>query len=114
MSTNTPITPDVMTIPRKTVDGVLPNLIGIMRPDLANALAEIGTPPKQIKMRAGQIWQWIYVKGARRFDEMTTLSKDFRALLAKTSRSPVLKSSRNKCPRMAHANTCYASLAVTR
>ena len=82
MSTNTPITPDVMTIPRKTVDGVLPNLIGMMRPDLANAFAEIGTPPKQIKMRAGQIWQWIYVKGARRFDEMTNLSKDFRALLA--------------------------------
>jgi 23S rRNA (adenine2503-C2)-methyltransferase len=81
MSTNTPITPDVMTIPRKAVDGVLPNLIGMTRAALANALGDIGTPPKQIKMRSAQIWSWIYVKGARRFDEMTNLSKDFRASL---------------------------------
>ena len=81
MSTNTPITPDVMTIPRKAVDGVLPNLIGMSRNDLAKALGEVGIPPKQVKMRTAQIWQWIYVKGARRFDEMTTLSKDIRAAL---------------------------------
>ena len=49
MSTNTPITPDVMTIPRKSVDGVLPNLIGMMRPDLANALAESERRPNKSK-----------------------------------------------------------------
>jgi len=81
MSTNTPITPDVMTIPRKPVDGALPNLIGLMRPALSQALVDIGIPQKQIKMRTAQIWQWIYVKGARRFDEMTTLSKDIRTSL---------------------------------
>ena len=81
MTTNVPITPDVMTIPRKAVDGVLPNLIGMSRNDLAKALGEVGIPPKQVKMRTAQIWQWIYVKGARRFDEMTTLSKDIRAAL---------------------------------
>ena len=81
MSTNAPITPDVMTIPRKAVDGALPNLIGMMRADLAIALGEIGTPQKQIKMRAAQIWSWIYVKGAHHFGEMTNLSKDFRASL---------------------------------
>jgi 23S rRNA (adenine2503-C2)-methyltransferase len=70
-----------MTIPRKAVDGVLPNLIGMSRNDLAKALGEVGIPPKQVKMRTAQIWQWIYVKGARRFDEMTTLSKDIRAAL---------------------------------
>jgi len=81
MSTPTPITPDVMTIPRKAADGALPNLIGLQRDALATALAEIGTPQKQIKMRTAQIWQWLYVKGAKTFDEMTNLSKDFRASL---------------------------------
>jgi 23S rRNA (adenine2503-C2)-methyltransferase len=81
MSTNTPITPDVMTIPRKTDADVLPNLIGLRREALSAALGEVGIPEKQIKMRTAQIWQWIYVKGARRFDEMTNLSKDIRAAL---------------------------------
>jgi len=81
MSTPTPITPDVMTIPRKAADGALPNLIGLQRDALSAALAEIGTPQKQIKMRTAQIWQWLYVKGAKTFDEMTNLSKDFRASL---------------------------------
>lgn len=81
MSSKTPITPDVMTIPRKAVDGALPNLIGLRREELAQKLGEFGIPQKQIKMRTAQIWQWLYVKGARRFDEMTTLSKDIRASL---------------------------------
>lgn len=81
MTTNVPITPDVMTIPRKAVDDALPNLIGLQRDALATALAEIGTPAKQVKMRTAQIWQWLYVKGAKSFDEMTNLSKDFRAAL---------------------------------
>ena len=33
-------------------------------------------------MRVGQIWQWIYQWGKRDFDEMTNLSKGFRAELA--------------------------------
>ena len=81
MTSTLPITPDVMTIPRKPIEGVLPNLIGLQRDSLSNALAEIGTPQKQIKMRVAQIWSWIYVKGARSFDEMTNLSKSFRETL---------------------------------
>jgi len=78
---STPITPDVLTIPRKT-DPALPNLIGMTRAQLAQALADVGTPEKQIKMRTSQIWQWIYTKGVTSFDQMTSLSKDFRALLS--------------------------------
>lgn len=79
----TPITPDMMTIPRKADESpALPNLIGMMRPALTAALISIGTPEKQAKMRTAQIWQWIYVKGIKNFDHMTNLSKDFRILLA--------------------------------
>ena len=84
MTSKTPITPDVITIPRKVDGDILPNIIGLQKDALANALDEIGTPAKQIKMRTAQIWQWLYVKGAQSFDEMTNLSKDFRTLLLKS------------------------------
>ncbi|MEM6933774.1 MAG: 23S rRNA (adenine(2503)-C(2))-methyltransferase RlmN, partial [Pseudomonadota bacterium] len=41
-----------------------------------------GVPDKQIRMRVGQLWQWIYQKGVVDFDEMTNLSKEFRQQLA--------------------------------
>ena len=84
MTSKTPITPDVITIPRKVDGDILPNIIGLQKDALANALNEIGIPAKQIKMRTAQIWQWLYVKGAQTFDEMTNLSKDFRTLLLKS------------------------------
>ncbi len=84
MPVTTPITPDMLTIPRKDEPAGLPNLIGMTRDQLALALAleGIGTPERQVKMRLGQIWMWLYQKGVHSFDEMTNLSKDFRALLA--------------------------------
>lgn len=77
-----PITQDVMTIPRKLPETEKTNLIGLTRDGLRDALANAGTPEKQIKMRTGQVWQWIYQKGVRDFADMTNLSKDYRALLA--------------------------------
>ncbi|MEO1564396.1 MAG: 23S rRNA (adenine(2503)-C(2))-methyltransferase RlmN [Pseudomonadota bacterium] len=74
------VTPDVRTAPRIASDP-RPNLIGLTRDQLSSALADIGTPEKQIKMRTGQIWQWIYQKGVTSFDEMTNLAKEFRAKL---------------------------------
>src|SRR5215813_613690 len=59
-----------------------PSLVGLSRAQLAEALAAIGVPAAQRKMRAQQIWHWLYVRGARRFDEMTSVSKDLRAALA--------------------------------
>ncbi len=84
MSTNTPITQDLLTIPRKLPKDGPVNLVGLSREKLRDALIEAGTPEKQAKMRTGQIWQWIYQKGVREFDTMTNLSKDYRALLAET------------------------------
>ena len=76
-----PITQDVLTIPRKLPEGVK-NLVGLTRPQLREALIEIGTPEKQAKMRVNQLWQWIYHWGVRDFAQMTNLAKDFRAKLA--------------------------------
>jgi 23S rRNA (adenine2503-C2)-methyltransferase len=41
-----------------------------------------GVPQNQGRMRASQIWHWIYVRGATDFAVMTNISKDFRAKLA--------------------------------
>ncbi len=76
-----PIAPDVLTVPRQDGAPSKPNLIGLTRAELSAELAGLGTPEKQIKMRSGQIWQWIYQKGVRTFAEMTNLAKDYRAAL---------------------------------
>jgi 23S rRNA (adenine2503-C2)-methyltransferase len=81
MAAQSPITQDVLTIPRKVPDG-LPNLVGMTRDAMREALIAAGTPEKQAKMRVGQIWQWIYHWGVRDFDAMTNLAKDYRAMLA--------------------------------
>ena len=78
---DTPITQDVLTIPRKLPEG-LKNLVGLTRDELREALIEIGTPEKQAKMRVNQIWQWLYHWGVRDFADMTNLAKDYRAKLA--------------------------------
>ena len=80
----TPITPDMLTVPRKPVDGLRPSLIGLSREQLAGALAAIDVPEKTIKMRVGQIWQWLYNKGAQDFEAMTNIAKDVRARLAES------------------------------
>ncbi|MEB8387633.1 23S rRNA (adenine(2503)-C(2))-methyltransferase RlmN [Rhodobacteraceae bacterium KMM 6894] len=81
MTHTAPITQDVLTIPRKLPDGPV-NLVGLTRDALREALIAHGTPEKQAKMRAGQIWQWIYQWGVRDFDQMTNLGKAYRADLA--------------------------------
>ena len=59
-----------------------PSLVGLSRAQLAEALASIGVPAPQRKMRVQQIWHWLYLRGARGFDEMTSVSKELRAALA--------------------------------
>ncbi|MBT0957473.1 23S rRNA (adenine(2503)-C(2))-methyltransferase RlmN [Alphaproteobacteria bacterium KMM 3653] len=77
-----PITQDVATIKRKLPEGGPINLVGLTREGLRDALVTMGTPEKQARMRAGQIWQWIYQKGVRSFEDMTNLAKQYRADLA--------------------------------
>lgn len=82
MTANAPITQDVMTLPRKLPEGGPVNIVGLTREELLAALVAAGTPERQAKMRAGQVWQWVYHWGVRDFAQMTNLAKDYRALLA--------------------------------
>jgi 23S rRNA (adenine2503-C2)-methyltransferase len=58
-----------------------PSLVGMTRAALGEALAAIGVPPVQAKMRVQQIWHWLYVRGATSFDAMTSISKEVRTSL---------------------------------
>ena len=81
MTATAPITQDVLTLPRKPSEGPV-NMIGLSRSALVQTLIDHGLAEKKAKMRSDQIWQWIYQKGVRSFDQMTNLSKDYRAELA--------------------------------
>jgi 23S rRNA (adenine2503-C2)-methyltransferase len=59
-------------------------LIGLDREGVKGALAAAGVPAKSVSMRANQLWNWIYVHGARDFAAMSNLAKDFRGLLEST------------------------------
>ncbi|RYH10927.1 23S rRNA (adenine(2503)-C(2))-methyltransferase RlmN [Tropicimonas sp. IMCC6043] len=82
MSASAPITQDVVTIARKLPETGKTNLVGLTRSELREVLIAHGTEEKKAKMRVDQLWQWIYQKGVRSFDEMTNLSKAYRAELA--------------------------------
>jgi 23S rRNA (adenine2503-C2)-methyltransferase len=59
-----------------------PSLAGLGRDGLAAALAAVGVPDRQLKMRVGQLWSWIYARGARSFADMSDVSKELRVALA--------------------------------
>src|SRR6476469_8047986 len=59
-----------------------PSLVGLSRAALSEALGTIGVADKQRKMRVQQLWNWIYVRGVTRFEDMTSVSKELRAALA--------------------------------
>jgi 23S rRNA (adenine2503-C2)-methyltransferase len=59
-----------------------PSLVGMGRAELAAALAAIGVPAPQVKMRTAQLWHWLYVRGVTDFTAMTNVAKDLRAALA--------------------------------
>ncbi|HVP86267.1 MAG TPA: 23S rRNA (adenine(2503)-C(2))-methyltransferase RlmN [Rhizomicrobium sp.] len=61
---------------------VKPSLIGLTQDELKATLIEAGVETKAAPMRVRQLWNWLYVHGARDFGAMSNLSKDFRALLA--------------------------------
>jgi 23S rRNA (adenine2503-C2)-methyltransferase len=58
-----------------------PSLIGLDRAGLAAALAEAGVPEGQRRMRAAQLWHWLYVRGAADFAAMTNVGKELRGQL---------------------------------
>jgi len=51
------------------------DLIGLPREGIREALVAAGMEPKQAKLRAKQIWHWIYNRGAVEFAGMTDIAK---------------------------------------
>ena len=58
------------------------SLIGLTRDELAERLQAVGVPPERVRMRAKQLWHWIYHRGAVEFGTMTTIAGALRAALA--------------------------------
>ena len=56
------------------------NIIGLSREEIGDRFLSLGLQ----KFRIGQVWHWLYHKGATSFEEMTTLSKKVRAQLGQT------------------------------
>ena len=56
------------------------NIIGLSREEIGDRFLSLGLQ----KFRIGQVWHWLYHKGATSFEEMTTLSKKVRAQLCQT------------------------------
>ena len=52
------------------------------RAEIGQALSAIDVPAGEIRMRTAQLWHWIYVGGATRFDAMLNVGKALRARLA--------------------------------
>jgi 23S rRNA (adenine2503-C2)-methyltransferase len=75
---------DPVPVPRAVVpraDGRI-DLLGLSKDDLRMALETSQLEPKQAKLRAKQLWHWIYNRGATDFSVMTDISKTLHAWLA--------------------------------
>ena len=67
--------------PRYIPNDPRPSLIGLTRESLAEAMGRAGVPDRQRRMRAGQVWHWIYHRGVQSFGEMTNIARDLRQRL---------------------------------
>jgi 23S rRNA (adenine2503-C2)-methyltransferase len=57
------------------------DLIGLSKADLRMALETAQLEPKQAKLRAKQLWHWMYNRGATEFSVMTDISKTMQPWL---------------------------------
>ena len=89
MSADTQLMPipgpvDPVPVPRSPVtraDGKV-ELIGLKREDIRAALEAAGLDPRQAKLRAKQLWHWMYHRGASDFATMTDIAKTQQPWLA--------------------------------
>jgi 23S rRNA (adenine2503-C2)-methyltransferase len=57
------------------------SLVGLTLDEMRAAVIALGVDPKKAKMRAQQVWRWLYFFGAQDFDVMTDIGKELRAHL---------------------------------
>jgi 23S rRNA (adenine2503-C2)-methyltransferase len=58
------------------------DLVGLPRPRITEIFAAAGLDAKQAKLRAKQVFHWIYHRGVHDFDAMTDIAKTMRPWLA--------------------------------
>ncbi|MCX5850186.1 MAG: 23S rRNA (adenine(2503)-C(2))-methyltransferase RlmN [Deltaproteobacteria bacterium] len=63
-------------------ENLLPNLLEFTLEEMQEFISSLGKE----KFRAPQIMKWLYQSGSISFDDMTTLSRDFRTKLSKIAR----------------------------
>ncbi len=78
------VSPIVLQDSAHAADGGRLSLAGMSRALLGETLALVDVPPKERRMRVGQLWHWIHVRGSTRFDEMTNVSKVLQQKLSDT------------------------------
>ncbi len=71
----------VPELPTLAVQG-RPSLVGLTRAGLAERLAALGVPERESRMRVGQLWHWLHVRGATDFAQMTNVGKALKSQLA--------------------------------
>ena len=77
------VTLDLSRAPAAPATPAEPNLSGLTRAELAQALVEHEVVrPEKARMRASQLWRWIHHYGVTDFSAMTDVAKDARAALA--------------------------------
>lgn len=89
MSADTTLMPipgpiDPVPVPRAATsraDGKV-ELVGLPKEAIRAALEEAGLEPRQAKLRAKQIWHWVYNRGASDFSAMTDIAKAQQPWLA--------------------------------
>jgi 23S rRNA (adenine2503-C2)-methyltransferase len=57
-------------------------LVGLSRDEIRSALEAAGMEPRQAKLRAKQMWHWIYNRGATDFSAMSDIAKSQQPWLA--------------------------------
>lgn len=72
-----PVARDITPRPDGRID-----LIGLPRPRIRELFAEAGLDARQAKLRAKQVFHWLYHRGVTDFDAMTDIAKTMRPWLA--------------------------------
>ena len=75
---------DPVPVPRAATaraDGRV-ELVGLSKDKIRDELAAAGLEPKQAKLRAKQIWHWIYNRGVTDFAAMSDIAKPQRGWFA--------------------------------
>lgn len=80
LTLDTPSTAAAAASKAQTADDK-PSLAGLGREGLHAALAGVGVPEKQLRMRVNQLYSWLYVRGVADFEAMTDVAKELRAAL---------------------------------